>query len=45
MHNSRQFHAPLKANRGTVTQYLQAEIYKNLIQYNVHTIEINSSSS
>jgi len=45
MHNSGQFHATLKANHGTVAQYLQAEIYKNLIQYNVHTIKINSSSS
>jgi len=35
----------LKANHGTVAQYLQAEIHKNLIQYNVHTIKINYSSS
>lgn len=45
MHNWCQFHAPLKTNHGTVAQYLQAEIHKNLIQYNVHTIKINSSSS
>lgn len=45
MHNWCQLYAFLKTNHGTEAQYLQATIHKKLIQYNVPTIKINSSSS